>query len=490
MTYISLEFYIFLVVIVALYYIFPLRFRWVVLFIGSIAFYLVAYAAGWWIVLITVVVTYGAGLLMDYLKKKYPVSQRRLKKIVLALALFSVIAPWFVIKNGSFAANVIGNDLSGRGWNNIIVPLGISFYTLQIVSYLTDIYLGKITAQKNPAKYALFVLFFPQIVQGPIPRYKQLAGQLYEGHFFDEKGFVKGIHLIIWGFFLKLMIADKANIVVSTIFDNTAKYTGCYVLVAGILYSIELYTDFLSCVTIAQGVAGLFGITLADNFRHPYSATSLKEFWRRWHISLSEWLRDYVYIPLGGSKKGRIARYGNLVITFVVSGIWHGAGYKFVVWGLMQAVYQIAGELTISIRNRLYHLLALSEQSGMRKMLQRIGVLFWCTLSWIIFRADNLRSGIKMLQSLFLVHNPWILFNDSLLELGLDWKEWCILIISIIILLFVSYAQECGLCIRDEILKKSIYARWFLYIAAIIGIMIFGTYGFGFNAQEFIYGGF
>ena len=488
MTYISLEFYVFLVIIIALYYIFPLRFRWVLLFIGSIAFYLVAYATGWWILLITVIVTHGAGLLIDYLREKYSMSRLRLRKTVLVLALLSVIAPWLVIKNGSFVEGVIGNNL--LGWNNAIVPLGISFYTLQIISYLVDIYQGKIAAQRNLAKYALFVLFFPQIVQGPIPRYKHLAEQLYEGHLFDEKKFVKGIHLIIWGFFLKLMIADKAAVVVNTVFDNANKYAGCYVLVAGILYSIELYADFLACVTISQGVAGLFGITLSDNFRHPYFATSIKDFWRRWHISLSEWLRDYVYIPLGGSRKGRIAKYGNLVITFAVSGIWHGSGYKFIFWGLMHATYQIVGELILPTKNRLYRLLALSEQSGTREILQRIGVFFWVTLAWIIFRADSLRIGLKMIQSVFAVHNPWILFNDSLLGLGLDWKEWCVLVISIIILLLVSYEQEHGLCIREVILKKSVYVRWFLYIVVIIGIMIFGTYGFGFNTQEFIYGGF
>lgn len=488
MAYISLDFYIFLVIIIVLYYIFPLSFRWVVLCIGSIAFYLAAYAAGWWILFFTIAVTYGAGLLIDYLRKKYPMSRLRLRKTVLVFSLLTAIAPWLVIKNGSFVMSFIGNHLFR--WDNVIVPLGISFYTLQIVSYLADIYQGKIAAQRNLAKYALFILFFPQIVQGPIPRYEKLAGQLYVGHLFDEKKFVKGVHLIIWGFFLKLMIADKAAVVVNTVFDNTDKYMGCYVLVAGILYSIELYADFLACVTISQGVAGLFGITLADNFRHPYFAASIKEFWRRWHISLSEWLRDYIYIPLGGSRKGRIAKYGNLVITFAVSGIWHGSGYKFIFWGLMHAAYQVVGELTIPIKNRLYRLSALSEQSGTRKTFQRIGVFFWVTLAWIIFRADSLRIGLKMILSLVTVHNPWILFNDSLLGLGLDWKEWCILVISTIILLFVSYEQEHGLRIRDVILAKSIYVRWLLYITAIIGIMIFGTYGFGFNTQDFIYGGF
>lgn len=488
MTYTSVEFYIFVLIALFLYYIIPLRFRWVVLLMGSIAFYLMVCITGWWILLITVLLTYGMGLLIHYLHKTYPQSRDKLKKFVLTAALLIPLSPWFVMKNGSFVAGMVFHE--SPWWGGMIAPLGISFYTLQMVSYLADIYRGKIEAQKNPAKYALFVLFFPQIIQGPIPRYRQLANQLFEGHPFHEKEFVKGIHLIIWGFFLKWMIADRAAIIVGTVFDNPEKYAGCYVLVAGMLYSIELYADFLACVTISQGVAGLFGIALTDNFMRPYFATSIREFWRRWHISLSEWLRDYVYIPLGGSRKGRFIRYSNLLIVFMVSGVWHGAGYKFLFWGLLHAAYQIAGEYTIPIRNRLYRPPALSEQSGTRKALQRIGVFFWVTLAWIIFRADSLRIGLSMIKSLFTVYNPWIFFDDSMLRLGLDWKEWCVLVIAIAVLFFVGYQQEKGLYIREIILQKPLYIRWFLYIMAILGIMVFGTYGFGFHAQDFIYGGF
>ncbi|MDE6662400.1 MAG: MBOAT family protein [Lachnospiraceae bacterium] len=486
MTYVSFFFYIFLLIVLFLYYAIPLRHRWVVLLIGSAAFYFIAYKSGWPILFITVLFAYGFGRLINYLREKYTDSHRKLQKAVLVLAYFCVVLPWLLIKNGNFILVTILH-MSSINW---IVPLGISFYTLQTISYLADIYRGEIDAQKNIAKYALFILFFPQIIQGPIPRYEQLAKQLYEGRLFDEKRFVKGLQLILWGFFLKLMIADKAAVIVNTVFDNPEKYMGCYVLIAAVLYSIELYTDFLACVTISQGVSGLFGIELVDNFRRPYFATSIKEFWRRWHISLSEWLRDYIYIPLGGSRKGRLAKYINLLITFIVSGIWHGAGYKFILWGLMHAIYQICGDLTADIRNKIYDLLKLSEQSGLRKTLQRIGVFFWVTIAWIIFRADSLRIGLKMIMNMFLVHNPWIFFNDKLLMLGLEWKELCVLAISIVILLLVSYKQEKGVRIRELILDKSIYTRWFIYIFAILCIMIFGTYGYGYNAQDFIYGGF
>lgn len=481
MSYISLEFYLFLLLVLIVYYIMPLRFRWTILLIGSLVFYLIVSKETFWLLLFTLLLSYGTGLLMGFLrekrKKPYP-----LQRIVLLLSLLLVIMPWFLIKNGNF---LVRNSAFGR-----IVPLGISFYTLQIVSYLADVYTGKISAQKNPAKYALFVLFFPQMIQGPIPRYAQLAEQLYGGHLFDEKKFVKGTQLILWGFFVKLVIADRAAIVVNTVFDNPSQYMGCYVLTAGVLYSIELYADFLSCVTISQGIAGLFGIQLTDNFRRPYFAGSMKEFWRRWHISLSEWLRDYIYIPLGGSRNGKIRKYGNLIITFAFSGIWHGSGYKFLFWGMLHAAYQIVGDLTVPIKSRVYQMFRLKAESGTRRMIQCIGVFFWAALAWIIFRADSLRIGFVMIKNLFSVWNPWILLDGSLLRLELNGKEWCVLVLSILVLFCVEYLQEKGVHIRDGILKKAVYIRWILYIAVILCIMLFGVYGCGYQTQDFIYGGF
>lgn len=482
MTYTSLQFYLFLAVLLVLYYSIPLRFRWLVLLAGSAAFYLLLSGPGVWLLLVTLLLSYGAGLLIGRLREKD--AARRLQKLVLALSLAAVIFPWFLIKNGKF--------LWGDGGLVFerIVPLGISFYTLQIVSYLADIYQGTVDAQKNPAKYALFVLFFPQIVQGPIPRYSQLAKQLYSGHLFDEDAFVRGAQLILWGFFIKFVVADRAAIVVDTVFGNPSQYQGCYVLTAGVLYSIELYADFLACVTISQGIAGLFGIRLADNFKRPYFAVSVKEFWRRWHITLSEWLRDYIYIPLGGSRKGRIMKYVNLGMVFAVSGVWHGSGYKFLFWGMMHAAYQIGGDLTAPVRDRIDRALRLSAESGTRRLIQRLGVFFWVTLAWIVFRAESLRTGLEMIRNLFCVRNPWIFFDGSLMRVGLNGKEWCLLLLSVMVLLGVDWMQEKGVCIRERILEKAVYTRWAFYIMAILFIMLFGVYGFGYQTQNFIYGGF
>lgn len=360
---------------------------------------------------------------------------------------------------------------------------------MQIIAYLVDVYKGKITAQHNLFKYALFVSFFPQILQGPIPRYEQLEGQLATGHKFDEVEFTKGFMIIIWGFFLKLMIADKAKIVVDTIFASPDTYRGAFVLVGGILYSIQLYTDFLACVTLAQGASQMFGIHLAENFRHPYFARSISDFWGRWHLSLSFWLRDYVYIALGGSRKGALRKHLNVIATFFASGLWHGNGPQFIAWGMMHAFYQIAGALTKDARDRAVEAIGIPRDCSIRKHISGACTFFLAMCAWIMFRAPSLCDGIFMLKSMFTTYNPWIFFDDSLLRLGLGWKDCIVLVFSIALHIRVSLWQE-EFCIRDHILSWPFCARCALYAFSVIAIMAFGTYGYGFNAADFIYRGF
>lgn len=478
MTYMSFPFYLFVLTAFLLYYCMPLKSRWLILLAGSIFFYWQAYGsgAGMAVFLVTILIAYAAGLLL----------QKVQRKSILAGTVLLILLPWCCCKNGNYILEI----LLHRDAVNWIIPLGISFYTLQIISYLADIYRGRIEAQRNPAKFALYVMFFPQIVQGPIPRYDRLAGQLYAGHSFCERTVVKGFYRILWGFFLKMMIADRAAVVVNEVFGHHDQYVGCYVLVAGILYSIELYADFAACISISKGIANLFGIHLADNFNHPYLAVSVKDFWHRWHMSLSEWLKDYIYIPLGGSRKGRVRTFLNLILTFLVSGIWHGAGLRFVIWGLMHAGYQIVGQLTQKIRLRVAEIMGLEEAVEVRIWIQRIWTFLCVMVAWIIFRAENLRTGLQMIRSMFRVQNAWIFTNDALLTLGLDWKEWFILTASILILFMVSVKQEKGAVFSDTIFGQPIVVRWGLYLIVIFGIMTYGVYGMGYDPQAFIYGGF
>lgn len=471
MTYISFYYYLFVAATIIIYYLLPCKYRWISLLTGNIVFYMVFYRTGWWILLLTILLSYSAAILISKLAGNR-------KRIVLWLAIVLTISPWLLIKSGEHIS---------VSW---IIPMGISFYTLQIISYLVDVYRGQSKPQKNVAKYALFISFFPQLIQGPIPRYSQLENQLVEGHLFDEDQFTKGIYLIIWGFFLKFVIADKAAVIVDTVFDNYPAYSGFYIWIAAVLYSMQLYTDFLACTTLAQGVSKLFGIELADNFRRPYFATSVKEFWRRWHISLSSWLRDYIYIPLGGNRKGKCVKYCNLFITFLFSGMWHGTGVKFLVWGGVHAAYQILGEMLYGFKEKLYQLLGISVDSKGRIWGKRIGTFLLVTFAWVIFRARTLRVGMSMIKHMFTEFNPWILFNDRIFTLGLEWKECMVLILAIVLFGIISKKQEDGVQLCDVIINLKLPVRWLICITAILGIIIFGTYGFGFNSQDFIYGGF
>ncbi len=472
MNFVSLNYNLFLLCIVILYYILPKNIRWYSLLAGSFLFYFIAAKEA--------VVPFIAMIILSYCGSRIIscacTRTVRYRKYIFILFIILVTLPLFFYKT------VFSPD-------TLTAPLGLSFFTLQILAYLSDIYTGKIYPQTNFFRYALFVSFFPQILQGPIPRYEQLGIQLFTGHPFQEKNFVKALQLILWGFFLKLMVADKAAVIVNTVFDNHELYRGCYVILGGSLYSIQLYADFLACVTLAQGAAALFGIYLTDNFNHPYFASSIHDFWRRWHISLSTWLKDYVYIPLGGNRKGTLRKYVNLIITFLVSGMWHGNGFQYIAWGLFHAFYQIIGAFTLNFRESLYKLLGFAPDNFFKKHIRRVFTFFLVTLAWIIFRADNLNTAFSMIGSVFTVHNPWIFFDDSLFTLGLSWKELLILFASVGILSVSSTLQE-KICIRDIRIAQPMIIRWSIYIAAITAVYVFGTYGFEFHTQDFIYGGF
>lgn len=472
MDFLSLNYNIFLCITVAVYYILPKKIRWYSLLAGSFIFYFISAPNSILTFFSMILISYGAAHMIQYTS----FMKRTPRKYILAACILVITAPLFFSKY-IFAGTTV------------LAPLGLSFFTLQMISYITDVYRGNILPQKNFFKYALFISFFPQILQGPIPRYAQLNRQLWKGHSFNEKKFVKALQLILWGFFLKLMIADKAAVIVNTVFDNYEMYRGCYVILAGILYSIQLYTDFLACVTLAQGAAALFGIELVDNFNHPYLSTSIQDFWRRWHISLSSWLRDYIYIPLGGNRRGKLKKYVFLVITFIVSGMWHGNGFQYIVWGLFHAACQMIGNLTFHFREQLYQRLGFEQNNFFKRQIKRIITFFLVTIAWIIFRADNLQIAHSMILSIFTVHNPWIIFDDSIFLLGLSWKEFVLLLLSIGILAYSSVLQE-KICIRDKIIAQPLIIRWTIYIFAIIVIYVGGTYGFGFDSQDFIYGGF
>ena len=482
MIFVSFYYYLFVILLLAVYYLIPLKYRYYPLLVGSMMFYWHVSQRSKKCFLSLIVMVFICWSMSQYME-----ANNKDKKICLFIALASVVIPLLVVKEANFTLWMFAHKAVPSWW---FVPIGIAFYSMQLIAYVVDVYKGEITAERNFLKFLLFVSFFPQIIQGPIPRYQQLAHQLSDGNRFDERKFVKGFILILWGFFLKLCIADKAGIVVDKVFNNFPAYQGMYVLLAGILYSFQLYADFLSCTTLAQGVSGLFGIDIVDNFNHPYFSRSIKEFWRRWHMSLSSWLRDYVYIPLGGNRSGKIRKYLNLIITFAISGIWHGGGFKYLFWGLLHGGYQIIGEVSLPVKKVMCNKLNLGEKSRILKVSNTIITFVLVMLAWIIFRADHLKTGLKMIKTILTVHNFWIFTNDSIYGLGLGWKEFHMLVFCFIALLVVSYRQEKGMDIAEKILNCKLVVRWGIYIGMIIFVLIFGTYGYGYDPQAFIYGGF
>ena len=476
MDFLSLTFAVFFIISVICYYAVPKKMRWGVLLLSSLIFYVWSVPYLIIYLLFSAVTTFAFG--------KWAETHREHGKGMLTLVVTANLAVLLFVKFYPLCETRLNFPVL-----NILVPMGISFYTLQVIAYCVDVYKGKTEAQENFLKYLLFVSFFPQILQGPIPRSEQLKEQLYEGHAFDYCTVKYGFQLILWGMFLKMVIADRAAIFVNAVFPEYHLYEGTVLAVAAVLYSIQLYTDFLGCVCIAMGAAQVYGIQLQTNFERPYRAVSIKDFWRRWHISLSSWLRDYVYIPLGGNRKGKVCRYVNLLLTFLVSGIWHGSGLQYMFWGLMQGGYQVAGELLMPVRNAVKKVLKINESSYFYVLWRRICTFVLITISWVIFRAANLRAGLSMLKRIVTDFTPWILFDGTLYEFGIGSHSFIALVLCIVLVMVIEHMQEKG-NIREMLSRQHIIVRWSIYLGAIALVAVLGVYGPGYSATQFLYGQF
>lgn len=378
------------------------------------------------------------------------------------------------------------------------MPVGISFYTLQALGYLIDVYRGDMDAEKNFLKYALFVSFFPQLVAGPIERSKNLLVQLRQPHSFSYENLRKGALLILYGLFLKMVIADRAAVIVDTVYQNSGVYPGFFIAVATIFFSIQIYCDFYGYSTIARGSALIMGIRLMDNFNAPYFSRSVKEFWRRWHISLSGWFRDYLYIPLGGNRRGKLKKEKNLLAVFAVSGLWHGASLAFVFWGILNGIYQVIEDVVEDIKAWLKKYLqrwqGLSEkredsipQPFSRKLFQTVLTFLLITFAWLFFRAGELDRAMGLLAGMFSVNNWMILFDGSLYELGVARNYMNILMASILLLFAVDYQKYRGKDVADLFLRQGWWFRVSGIMLLLFTILLYGCYGELYDVQQFIY---
>ncbi|WP_226998326.1 MBOAT family O-acyltransferase [Fusobacterium pseudoperiodonticum] len=345
MSFTTFEFLIFLVFLFPMYFLIPQKLQKFILLIFNfyyISFYKIEFL---YFILGISTIFYISGILLE----KYR------KKSILIFSIFCTSGILIYLKFFSYLLeklhiqSIVLNSIASK----LYLPLGISFYTLQGIAYIVHIYKNKYQVEKNFIDFLLYMTFFPIFLQGPISRYEQLEKQLITHHKFDFKQFCFGLQLALWGLFKKLVISNRLNMITNEIFDKNTEYTGIIMLLSGMCYALELYTDFSGAVDISRGIAQSMNINLIQNFNFPNSATSIKDFWSRWHISLSTWLRDYIYIPLGGNRKGNFRKYINITITFFVSGLWHGVGFKFIIWGLLHAFYQILADLIANTLNKI-----------------------------------------------------------------------------------------------------------------------------------------
>ncbi len=528
MDFVSLSFLVFSAVVCITYFAVPKNMRWITLLIASYIFY---YINSKWLVVVLfgeTLVTFAIGLIIAQIYKKRDAEiaergsslafaeKRQIKaaylkkaKLFLVLGVLFLVGMILYLKYYNFFISPV-NALSGKtGFHirphDIILPLGISFYSLQAIAYITDVYHGKIAADRNLPKFMLFMSFFPQIVQGPIPRYSQLASQLYEGHSFDYKRVCFGAQLLLWGLMKKLIIADRITVPVDQIFDNFTNYHGMIVFLAAVGYGIQVYTDFSGGMDIARGVAQIVGIDLELNFRQPFFSTSIEEFWRRWHITLGGFMRDYVFYPLSLSKPfselgkklrkvfgpeigKRVPAFIAMFIVYFLVGFWHGASWKYIAFGLWNGVFIATGILLVDVYAKMRELAGIDENTSFWQAFKMLRTFCICSYGRFFSRGLGMTGALTMMVSTL---DRWydlsFIVDGSLTELGLDTANWFVLVAAILVLMFVDYIHEKNISIREVISEQYIVFRWIIYIAAILIVLIFGIWGPAYDSASFIY---
>lgn len=537
MNYTSLNFILFVALTVLAYFLFPFKKqKWTVLLVASYVFYLFAgykYVA---FILFTTVSTYLFALWINRIgvksketlklnkqtwdrdkKKKFKNSIKHKKRLVMALVLvvnFGILA---FLKYYNFFAGSL-NDVMGMfgiGFSaptlKLFLPLGISFYTFQSMGYIVDVYREKVAPEKNIAKLALFVSFFPQIIQGPISFYDQLAHQLYEPHKFDFTRFKYGMELILWGFFKKLIIADRAVVAINTVTADYAAYNGTTLTFTILLYALQLYADFSGGIDISRGVAQIFGIDMVDNFKRPYFAKSINDYWRRWHITLGAWLKNYLFYPLAmsnlfinASKKMKGTKFGSTkagahiakvlptsiasLIVFLVVGIWHGANWKYVAFGIWNGGIIMISILLKPVFDWVLAKLRINAQSFAYGVFQMFRTFLVVLVGYVFDVAPNFAQAMNTFKLAF-VDQSFSVGWSQISELGLDKFDYAIIIFAMIVVFVASVIQErhSSTTIREMLDKKSFALRGLVIFAGLMLVLVFGIYGPGYDPAAFVY---
>lgn len=482
MQFTSLSFLLFLLLIYVVYNLTPNRFRYIVLAIGSTFFYYVGCGKLLLLLVAIVLITYIAGLLCT---KKYT-PHITVSLLVLLLALFKYSG--FLYDTIMSIRQAFGGVQSERTIS-IALPLGISFYTFEAISYIIDCRKGKITPERNFLYVYTYLAMFPTVVSGPIERAGNIIPQLKNPKLVDLNRFMNAVMLIMWGFALKLLLADRLAVFVDNVYSNPCNYAGTIVFFATIFYSFEIYADFAGYTAIAIGSAMMLGLDISPNFDTPYLSSSIGEFWRRWHISLSSWLRDYLYIPLGGNRKGEVRKLLNLLIVFTISGLWHGAAWTFVFWGLLHGLYQVLANVAKVPLTKAKQYFETKNYSSFHYVLQIVVTFLMVNFAWIFFRADTFSKAIEIIKDTLSI-TPWVFLDGSFLNVGLSRPDMTLMLIMLAILVFTDIMNVRGLDIRKMIISQPIIVRWAIMISVIIIIATCGVWGPGYSEGHFIYSGF
>ena len=492
MTFTSGHFLLFLTILVLVYYLAAAKDRWVVLLIGSLLFAI--FGGGIQVVLYPIAMTalaYGTAIIIENVD-----ATLRKRRCFLSIAVLILVAVLTLIKC----------DVKFQ-WEfmDVVFPIGISYYTFSLISYLADVYWGNDKAEKNPFKLLLFVIFFPKIMQGPIARHNRLAEQLTAKHTFVYRDFCFGAQLVIWGVFKKLVIAERAGVIVTQVFGNYENYGGGILFVALLLEAVQLYCDFSGYMDIATGVSRMFGIALEQNFNHPFFSKSAAEFWRRWHITLGTWFKDYVYMPvsflispkmtkvkdwvkkhIGKQASKSVMTVIPLAVVWVLTGLWHGTGLPYIVWGIYWGCLIIFSSLFSKSVGRFMERLHINTQSSSWRMFQMIRTFLLFCLGQLITVPGDLAVTFEILKKYITDIRIWELVDGTIYMLGLDRVNFQLMLLCIGILWAVEVMQE-KIRIRESVAKWNFVFRCLFYCDEICDVIVFGMYGTSYDSNEFLY---
>ncbi|MDE5907932.1 MAG: hypothetical protein K2H52_04195 [Lachnospiraceae bacterium] len=472
----SMLFPVFLGIVVTLFFALPAKWRPVFLLAAS---YGICGWMDWRSLLVLVVISFSTWLVGRKIEKMLAKGKRRGGKICVQAAVSAYVLILCVYKYMPVVLKIA--DLKGRAGEsvlrNLVMPIGLSFYLFQAIGYLTDVYKEKIPAEKNFVHLSCYLAFFPKLVSGPIESGQDFLPQLETSAAVtlkDRGRLSTALSYMLWGYFMKMVVADRLAVTVNQIFAEPSLFDSIWLIIGVFFYTIQIYCDFAGYSYIAIGCARIFGIRLTENFKAPYLAVNITDFWRRWHVSLSAWLRNYIYIPLGGNRKGFARKCINTMIVFLICGMWHGAGFHFAVWGILHGVYSVVD--------------AFVRQKGWKIRGGRIITFISVSFAWIFFKADNLKAAIAYITAMFTAGIRPDTWNQTRMHLQLNEVEIALIVLSICVVWAVDlFCSRKKLHLPVLIQQKQNAVRYLIFYLLIIAIFIFGMYGPGYHTEQFIY---